>query len=96
MNGRFSSRAAVIAVGLALGVAPALAQNVQGNTGNSKTNDTAGMQASQTGAGPRGTTVGPSTEPGQPNQPATAETGVPPRGTKAAPSTNPAQGGQHQ
>lgn len=57
-----------------------------------------GPDAGQTGTGPRGTKVAPSTEasnePGQPGQPTAGQTGVEPRGTKVAPSTNPGQSGE--
>jgi hypothetical protein len=83
----------ILALSFAL-VSPVLAQNVQGGakaTGSAKETETG--QSGQTGAGERGTKVGPTTEAGQPPQPKTAETGVPPRGTKVAPSTNPSQSG---
>lgn len=47
--------------------------------------------ASKTGAGPRGTAVGPSTNPAEPIPPAGSRTGAGPRGTAVAPSTNPAE-----
>jgi hypothetical protein len=75
----------------------ALAQNVQSgakSTGSAKESETG--PSGQTGAGERGTKVGPTTTPDQPPQPTTAKTGVEPRGTKVAPSTNPTQGGQEK
>ncbi|HJS86850.1 MAG TPA: hypothetical protein VJ779_15450 [Acetobacteraceae bacterium] len=67
-------------------VAPSLAQ---------QQNNAAGGMArgpEDTGAGPRGTPVAPSTNPSVPGHattPPASTTGVPPRGTPVAPSTKP-------
>lgn len=81
------------------GLAQAIPKGAEG-TGNgtratSATDQTGqGPAAGQTGTGPRGTKVAPSTEPGQPTEPKAAQTGVEPRGTKVAPSTSPGQSGE--
>ncbi len=71
--------------GLAL-AGPCWAQNTAGSQPAGGSNAT--LNEGNTGAGPRGTKVGPSTEPGAaPPSPSATQTGVPPRGTKVAPST---------
>jgi hypothetical protein len=107
VNKQLCVGAGVVALALSLAVSPVLAQAVtKGNEGTGKaaastsaSNQTErGPDAGQTGIGPRGTKVAPSTQasntPGQPGQPATDQTGVEPRGTKVAPSTNPGQSGE--
>ena len=104
MNQRLCTRfgAAILAVSFGM-ISPVLAQAItkgpEGTGTAARATSTTdqneqGLAAGQTGTGERGTKVAPSTEPGQPSQPKTAETGVEPRGTKVAPSTSPAQSGQ--
>ena len=85
------SFALALALSGALGaVAPALAQQQGGVSGTN-----IGHDKSKTGAGPRGTKVAPSTDPGTsagPTSSSSEETGKGPRGTKAAPSTEPSTG----
>ncbi len=66
---------------------PCWAQNTAGKSAGGA-NST--LDENNTGAGPRGTAVGPSTQPGAPSSSmSAAQTGVPPRGTTVAPSTAP-------
>jgi hypothetical protein len=78
---------AITAVSGTLGLAtPVLAQN-----STSSDRGLTGPNPSSTGAGERGTKVGRSTQPGQPDQSAVADpnkTGVGERGTKAGPSSS--------
>ncbi len=79
---------AIVPLALAIGgIAPAYAQgSTDTGTQTQHTPD-----ASKTGAGPRGSKVGPTTSPGQVMPGAGTRTGEGPRGTKVAPTTNPAQ-----
>ena len=111
MKRQLFARAAITAFALSFALAsPVLAQTITkgGGEGTGKAaastsarNQTEqGPDAGQTGTGPRGTKVAPSTEAsnesGQPGQPTAAQTGVEPRGTKVAPSTNPGQSGEQK
>jgi hypothetical protein len=78
---------ALVLSGSLIAAAPALAQQAGGTGGAPPTPD-----ESKTGAGPRGTGVGPSTEPGAsvgPTSSSASQTGTGPRGSKAGPSTEP-------
>ena len=70
---------ALAAAGLA---APAFAADQTNSGGN-------GQAPAKTGVGPRGTTEGPSTQPGQAGGIASHNTGAGPRGTTEGPSTEP-------
>lgn len=74
------------AIGLA---APAAAQKAATTTGTGEPQNT--LNAGNTGVGPRGTAVAPSTQPGADtgNTMASSQTGTPPRGTATGPSTQP-------
>ena len=83
-----ASLALALALSGALGaVAPALAQQQGGVSGTN-----IGPDQSKTGAGPRGTKVAPSTDPGTSagqTSSSSSQTGTGQRGTKAGPSTEP-------
>ena len=85
---RFVKQMAIVPVALAIGsLVPAYAQSAT-DTGT-QTQHT--RDPSKTGVEPRGTKVGPSTNPAQTTPGVNSQTGVGPRGSKVAPTTNPAQ-----
>lgn len=90
MSLRLTGLTVALAIVGVLGLAtPVLAQNDQNNT--SSEHGLTGPSPSSTGVGERGTKVGRSTQPGQPDQSAVADpnkTGVGERGTKAGPSSS--------
>jgi len=85
---RFLKQMAIVSVALAIGgITPVYAQSATDTgTPTHRTPD-----ASKTGAGPRGSKVGPTTNPGQVMPGANTRTGEGPRGSKVAPTTNPGQ-----
>lgn len=79
-------RLAIVPLALAIGgVVPAYSQNTTDH------GPQGARDAAKTGAGPRGTAVGPSTNPAEPTPSVGQRTGEGPHGSKAGPTTNPAQ-----
>lgn len=85
----FARRVALVPLTLAIWgtVLPAYAQG----TTEKETQTPRQPDASRTGAGPRGSKVGPTTNPAQATPSPTSRTGAGARGSPAGPSTNPAQ-----
>jgi hypothetical protein len=85
---RLLKQIAIVPVALAIGsIVPAYAQG----TTDTGTQTPHAPDASKTGAGPRGSKVGPTTNPAEATPGVHSRTGAGPRGTAVAPSTNPAQ-----
>ena len=85
---RLLKQMAIVAMALAIGsIIPADAQS----TTDTGTQTPHAPDASKTGAGPRGSKVGPRTNPAEATPGVNSRTGAGPRGTAVGPSTNPAQ-----